>query len=231
MRALANLIITGWPEDIKEVPRPLHLYWQHQETLTVKDCLVLWGEVLIIPPAKRERTLHQLHQFHQGITKVTVAHTWKFLLAQHQQGHWRSSSLVWNLQLVPEPECCSTPHTYTHTILPLADVCHRYLHARRSWPPGCRWLLLKDDLHPMASTWPEQCQQGCLTAERDVFRAWHPRSSSLWQWPTICECPVCWLLYSLGHFTRDLKSALPTVQQIHRGMCQVCQTCTPMSQV
>ena len=29
MRALANLIITGWPEDIKEVPHPLHPYWHH----------------------------------------------------------------------------------------------------------------------------------------------------------------------------------------------------------
>ena len=69
MRALANLIITGWPEDIKEVPRPLHPYWQHRETLTIEDSLVLQGEALEIPPAKRERVLHQLHQFHQGITK------------------------------------------------------------------------------------------------------------------------------------------------------------------
>ena len=69
MRALDDLIITGWPKNIKEVPCPLHLYWQHQETLTIEDGLVLRGEALIIPPAKRERTLHQLHQFHQGITK------------------------------------------------------------------------------------------------------------------------------------------------------------------
>ena len=27
----------------------------------------------------------------------------------------------------------------------------------------------------MYSTQPEQCQQGCLTAEGDVCRAWHPR--------------------------------------------------------
>ena len=94
MQALANLIITGWPEDIKEVPCHLRLYWQHQETLTVKDGLVLQGEALIIPPAKRKRTLHQLHQFHQGIKKVTVACTWKFLLAWHQQGHQRSSPPV-----------------------------------------------------------------------------------------------------------------------------------------
>ena len=41
MRALADLIITGWPEDIKEVPRLLRPYWQHRETLTVEDGLVL----------------------------------------------------------------------------------------------------------------------------------------------------------------------------------------------
>ena len=69
MQALANFIITGWPEGIKEVPHHLCPYWQHRETLTVKDSLVLQGEALVIPPAKRERTLHQLHQFHQGITK------------------------------------------------------------------------------------------------------------------------------------------------------------------
>ena len=163
--------------------------------------------------------------------KVTIACEWKFLLAQHQQGHQRSSLPVWNLHPVPEPECCSTPHTYTHTILPMADVCHRYLHTRRYWPPGCRCLLLKDDLHLMPSTQPEQCQQGHLTAERHVFRAWHTRSPSLWQQPIICKCSVCRLLYVLGHLTWNLKSALPAVQWICWGMCQVHQTCTPMSQV
>ena len=69
MRALANVIITGWSEDIKEFPHPLCPYWQHRETLTVEDSLVLQGKALMIPPAKRERVLHQLHQFHQEITK------------------------------------------------------------------------------------------------------------------------------------------------------------------
>ena len=69
MQAIANLIITGWPKDIEEVPHPLCPYWQHRETLTIEDGLVLQGEALIIPPAERERDLHQLHQFHQGITK------------------------------------------------------------------------------------------------------------------------------------------------------------------
>ena len=52
MRALANLITTGWSKDINEVPCPIHQYWQHQGTLTLEEGLVLWGETLIIPPAK-----------------------------------------------------------------------------------------------------------------------------------------------------------------------------------
>ena len=67
--ALTDIIITTWPDDIKEVPCLLHPYWQHHETLTVEDGLVLCGEALIVPPPERERILHQLHQFHQGITK------------------------------------------------------------------------------------------------------------------------------------------------------------------
>ena len=41
MRALADLIITGWPKDIKEVPHPLRPSWQLRETLAVEDSLVL----------------------------------------------------------------------------------------------------------------------------------------------------------------------------------------------
>ena len=64
MHALADIIITSWPDDIKEAPCPLQPYWQHCETLTIKDGLVLHGEALVVPPSERERILHQLHQFH-----------------------------------------------------------------------------------------------------------------------------------------------------------------------
>ena len=57
MCALANIIITGWPDNIKEVPHLLHPYWQHHETLTVKDGLVLHGKAIIVPPLERERIL------------------------------------------------------------------------------------------------------------------------------------------------------------------------------
>ena len=90
MQALADLIITGWPKDIKEVPHPLRPYWQHRETLTIEDGLVLRGEALIIPPAKRENPASTT-SISPRDNEVTVACTWKFLLAWHQQGHQRSS--------------------------------------------------------------------------------------------------------------------------------------------
>ena len=69
MCALTNIIITGWPDNIKEVPCPLCPYWQYHETLTIEDGLVLCGEAIIVPPSERERILHQ---FHQGITKAQL---------------------------------------------------------------------------------------------------------------------------------------------------------------
>ena len=70
MRALADLIITGWPKDIKEVPHPLlsilatlrnpH-HWEWPSPVRWSPCHSSFQ--------KGERVLHQLHQFHQGITK------------------------------------------------------------------------------------------------------------------------------------------------------------------
>ena len=72
MCALADVIISGWPNDIKEVPCPLCPYWQHHESLTVEDGLVFHGKALIIPPSEREKVLGTLHQSHQGITKTQL---------------------------------------------------------------------------------------------------------------------------------------------------------------
>ena len=72
MHTLADMIITGWTDNIKAVPHPLHPHWQHQETLTIEDGLLLHGEALIVPPSERERILQQLHQFHQGTTKAQL---------------------------------------------------------------------------------------------------------------------------------------------------------------
>ena len=84
MHALTNMIITGWPDDIKAVPHPLHPYWQHHKTLTMEDGLVLCGEALIVPPSERERILQHptsSSRNHQS----PVVHMWMCLLARHKQ--------------------------------------------------------------------------------------------------------------------------------------------------
>ena len=72
MCALAEIIISAWSNNIKEVPHPLHPYWQHCESLTVEDGFVFHGEALIIPPSEKEKVLGTLHQSHLGITKTQL---------------------------------------------------------------------------------------------------------------------------------------------------------------
>jgi len=76
MKALVDLIICGWPETVKGVPKTLRPYWPYRESLTIEDGLIFKGETLVIPPGQRQRTLESLHKSHQGITKTT-------LLAKH----------------------------------------------------------------------------------------------------------------------------------------------------
>ena len=69
MHALADIIISSWPDDIKEVSWPIHSYWQHCELLTVENGLMFCREALIIPPSEREKVLGTLNQSHQSNTK------------------------------------------------------------------------------------------------------------------------------------------------------------------
>ena len=69
LRILADTIVTGWPEDIKDIPKALHPYHNHHDIMTAEDGLILKGEALIIPPLKREKILQAIHEGHMGITK------------------------------------------------------------------------------------------------------------------------------------------------------------------
>ena len=227
MQALANLIITGWPEDIKEVPRPLCLYWQHRETLTIEDGLVLLGEALIIPPAKRERVLHQLHQFHQGIMKSQ--------LLMHGSFFWPGINKAIE-EVVCQCETCTrfqsqnAAAALTPTPMPLFpwQMCTTDIFMLE----GIDHLVVGDFYSKMIFVQhlpPSQSNANKVVSLLKEMFSEHgiPEVLCSDNEPTICECPVCQLLYSFGHLTQNLKSALPTVQRIHWGMCQVCQTCTP----
>ena len=231
MGALANLIITGWPEDIKEVPRPLHPYWQHWETLTIEDGLVLWGEALIIPPAERERVLHQLRQFHQGITKSQLLARGSFFWSSINKAieevvcqcetytQFQSQNAAAPLTPTPTPSCpwqmCATDIFTLEGIdhLVVGDFYSKMIFIR-CLPPG------QSNANKVVSLLKE------MFSEHGIPKALHSDNGPQYASAQFTNFCIAW-----GHLTRNLKSTLPAVQQICRGMCQVCQTCTPMSQV
>ena len=231
MWALTNLIISGWPENIKEVPHPLYPYWQHRKTLTIEDGLVLWGEALIIPPVKRTGSCTNLHQFHQGIMKSQLLACWSSFWPSINKAieevvcqfetctQFQSQNAAAPLMPTPTPSCpwqmCAT-YIFMLEGVDYLVVGDFYLKMMFIWclPPG------QSNANKVVSLLKE------MFSEHGILEV-----PLLWQWPTICECPICQLLYILGHNTQNLKSALPTIQWICWGMCEVHQICTPTSQV
>ena len=69
LHALADTIITGWPDNIKDVAKALWPYHGQCDSLTVEDGLILHGEAIIIPPGERKKVLEQIHQGHLGTSK------------------------------------------------------------------------------------------------------------------------------------------------------------------
>ena len=53
--ALVEMILSGWPEDICDVPMNLCPYHHAHDVLTVEDGIILCGEGLVIPPWKETR--------------------------------------------------------------------------------------------------------------------------------------------------------------------------------
>ena len=69
LHALAEMILSGWPEDVCNVLMDLCPYHHAHDVLTVEDGIILHGEALVIPPLERDKVLQSIHEGHQGISK------------------------------------------------------------------------------------------------------------------------------------------------------------------
>ena len=69
LRALADVIVAGWPDNIEDVPKAQRPYHGQCDSLTVEDGLILRGEAIIVPPGERRKVLEQIHQGHLGVSK------------------------------------------------------------------------------------------------------------------------------------------------------------------
>ena len=69
LSALADMIIAGWPDDIKDVLKAIQPYHGQCDLLTVTDVLILHGEAIIVRPEERKKVLKQIHQGHLNTSK------------------------------------------------------------------------------------------------------------------------------------------------------------------
>ena len=127
MHAMADIIISGWPDDIKEVPHPLCPYLQHHESLTVEDRLVFHGEALVIPLSEREKILGTLHQSHQGITKTQLLAYgcvfWPNMNKATEEAFWQCETCMrFQAQNTHQHLHLHAPGRYVHQILTLDGV-------------------------------------------------------------------------------------------------------------
>ena len=70
LKYLQQLIITGWPESMQDVPIQVQPYWCFRDELVVLDGLIMKGNRVIIPASLQEDTLKRLHEGHQGQTAM-----------------------------------------------------------------------------------------------------------------------------------------------------------------
>ena len=68
------MIITGWPDDINDVPHALSPYHDRRNILMVEDGLILQGKALIIPPSAGRRS-----------SKQYMKETWELTSAKTEQ--------------------------------------------------------------------------------------------------------------------------------------------------
>ena len=67
---LTDLILTGWPNSMQDIPQHLHPYWCFRDELTILDGLIMKGNRVVIPTSMRSATLNRLHDAHQGLTSM-----------------------------------------------------------------------------------------------------------------------------------------------------------------
>ena len=70
MLMLKELIIQGWPKDIKQFPIPIRLFWNFRDELFLIDGIVVKGNRIVIPRKFQPDLLSLLHDdSHLGIDK------------------------------------------------------------------------------------------------------------------------------------------------------------------
>jgi len=58
--------MNGWPDERKEVPEPLRLYWSYRDKISAYDGVLYKSHQVIVPTSLRPEMLKKIHKAHQG---------------------------------------------------------------------------------------------------------------------------------------------------------------------
>ena len=61
-------VLHGWPPPTND--QSLQPYSSKQNVLSITDGCVLWGNRVVIPAAGRQQVLKELHESHQGTSRM-----------------------------------------------------------------------------------------------------------------------------------------------------------------
>ncbi|XP_063955561.1 uncharacterized protein K02A2.6-like [Lytechinus pictus] len=71
LQKLRKAILTGWPNEKREVSEEIRQYWEYRELLTVEDELICKDARVIVPKSLRKKMIGKVHcHAHQGIEKT-----------------------------------------------------------------------------------------------------------------------------------------------------------------
>ena len=72
--ALKEVVCSGWPSTIRELPSLVRPSWTFREELSIEDSLILKSHRIVIPQALQADILSKLHASHQGTEKTKLTH-------------------------------------------------------------------------------------------------------------------------------------------------------------
>ena len=72
LQHLQEIIVTGWPERINDLPTDLRCFWSIRDELSVENGLILKGCQVVIPRTQQQKVQKQLHTAHLGQEKTRL---------------------------------------------------------------------------------------------------------------------------------------------------------------
>ena len=72
MSTLLEIIRHGFPDDSRQLPHTVALYWQYRHGLYESDGVIVYDDRVVVPPSLRPTVLETLHSAHQGVSGMSI---------------------------------------------------------------------------------------------------------------------------------------------------------------